>query len=233
MIDDYNYNRTPSSTKISVIFPSRKRIEMLNDTLFSIYSLADPNNVNFEILVKLDLDDHESIDYIKYWENEYQNISFIVNSRKKGWLNMVDFVENLIRTAEGEWILGINDDMVFTTPNWNTILEKYLDKFQIGYINPTFGYRWAFPLFPKKLYEILGHISPHNQIDTYLYNLGDSLNINTLIDDVCVNHDYNYTDESTHDKGKVLNQNYAARNYHFNSIEFNKDIDIVKKYLNK
>lgn len=226
-------NRRSSPIKISVILPSRKRVEMLNDTIYSIYSLADQNNLNFEILIKLDLDDHDSIDYIKYWQNEYQNISFIINSRKEGWLNMVDFVENLIRAAEGEWILGINDDMVFKTQNWNTLLEKYLNDFKIYYINPTFGYRWAFPLFPKKLYNILGHISPHNQIDTYLYNLGNAVDINALIDDVYVEHDYEYTDESTYDKGKVITQNYATRDYHFNSSEFIKDINTLKEYLNK
>jgi hypothetical protein len=225
-------NREPSPIKISVVFPSRKRIKMLNDSLYSLLSTADPENVNFEILVKLDLDDHESIDYIKNWSNEFENVTFITNSRKGGWLNMVDFVENLIRCAEGEWILGFNDDLIMKTQNWNTLLEKYLNGFKILYPNPSFGYRWAFPLFPKKLYTLLGHVSPHNQIDTYLHRLGEKLNINELIDDVVLEHDYNYTDESTHDKGEVIDRNYLTRDYHFDSPEFKQDITKLTQYLN-
>lgn len=226
-------NREQSPINISVVFPSRKRVEMLNDTLFSLFSNADPENVNFEVLVKLDLDDHESIDYIKNWKNEFENISFVINSRKKGWLNMVDFVENLVRCANGKWILGFNDDLIMKTQNWNTILEKYLTEFKIYYPHPSFGYRWAFPLFPKKLYDILGHISPHNQIDTYLYELGKNLNINALIDDVILEHDFEHIDESTQEKAQVLEVNYNTRNYHFNSFEFKQDIEILKNYLNK
>ena len=225
-------NRNPSPIKISVIFPSRKRIKMLNDTLFSLLSTADPNNVNFEILVKLDLDDHESIDYIKNWENECENITFVTNSRKKGWLNMVDFVENLIRCAEGQWILGFNDDLLMKTQNWNTLLEKHLTEFKVYYPNPSFGYRWAFPLFPKKLYELLGHISPHNQIDTYLYELGEKSGINSLIEDVVLEHDYEHSDETTEGKAEVMNRNYLTRNYHFNSTEFKQDIKKLTEYLN-
>jgi hypothetical protein len=225
-------NRQSSTTKISVVLPSRKRIEMLNDTLFSIFSNADPNNVNFEVLVKLDLDDHESIDYIKNWSNEFENITFITNSRKKGWLNMVDFVENLIRCSQGKWILSINDDVVIKTHNWNTLLEKYLTEFKIFYPDPCFGYRWAFPIFPKKIYEVLGHISPHNQIDTYLYELGEKTNLNLLINDVKLEHYYEQFDEIAKDKTEVIDINYMSRNYHFNSPEFKQDIEKLIKYLN-
>lgn len=225
-------NREPSPIKISVVFPSRNRVEMLNDSLFSLFSKADPNNVNFEVLVKLDLDDHQSIDYIKNWSNEFENLTFITNSRKKGWLNMADFVENLVRCAAGEWIFGFNDDLVMKTENWNTLIEEHLSDFKIYYPNPSFGYRWAFPLFPKKLYEILGHISPHNQIDTYMYRLGEELGINSLIDNVVLEHDYNYSDDSTKDKGKVININYNTRDYHYNSAEFKQDIKKLSQYLN-
>ena len=52
--------RTRKHTKpyISVIFPSRKRTELLNETLYSIFSLADSQNVNFEVIIKIYFDDH-------------------------------------------------------------------------------------------------------------------------------------------------------------------------------
>ena len=72
--------RTRKETKpfLSIILPSRKRVEMLNETLYSIYSLADLDNPNFEVIIKVDFDDHETLDYIKNWSNEYENLHFII-----------------------------------------------------------------------------------------------------------------------------------------------------------
>ena len=74
---------------ISVIFPSRKRVEMLNETLYSIYSLADLSNPNFEVIVKVDLDDFETLEYIKTWDSQIENLHFLISSRKNGYLSII------------------------------------------------------------------------------------------------------------------------------------------------
>ena len=43
--------RTPNPFKISLALPTRKRVEALNDTIHSILSLANPDNVNFELIM--------------------------------------------------------------------------------------------------------------------------------------------------------------------------------------
>lgn len=222
-----NYN-----IPLSIILPSRKRLEGLHNTLTSIYSLVDINNVNFEIIVKFDFDDTDSIDYIKEWNNQYENITFMVNSRRQGWLNMVDYVEDLIRSSRGEYILSINDDMVFKTQNWNTLLEPYLkDSFNIifPFVN---GYRESFPVFPRKIFSILGHISLHNQIDTYLLKLGERVGINKYIEEVKFYHDVDLRDKTHEDKAEVVDINFRTRNYHFNSPEFFSDVRTLKQFLN-
>lgn len=226
-------NRTRKYNKplVSLFLPSRKRAEFLNETLYSIYSLADPNNVNFEVIVKIDFDDYESLEYVKNYSNEYENLYFIVSSRKKGWLDFVDWLEDMIDLAKGKYVLGLNDDMVFKTQNWNNILAERLVDFKIyfPYVN---GYRESFWCIPKELYTVLGHISPHNQVDTYLNWLGQVLGISEYIDDVVFYHDFEYEDETKHDKAKVLNINYASRDYHRNSLEFHHDVKILQKHLN-
>ena len=77
---------------LSVIIPSRKRANALNDTITSLLSLSDKTLDNFEIIIKFDFDDKETLDYISQWSNEYKNISFVINSRLDGWYNLVDFV---------------------------------------------------------------------------------------------------------------------------------------------
>jgi len=224
--------RTRNSTKphISIILPTRKRVEMLNETLYSIYSLADLNNSNFEVIVKIDFDDYETLDYIKNWSNEYENLYFIVSSRKKGFLNLVDFLEDMVDLAKGKYILVANDDMLVKTQNWNTILESLLTEFKIyfPYVN---GYRESFWCIPKELYTILGHIAPHNQSDTYLNWLGQALGIVEYIDNVKLYHHFDYTDETQTDKINVIDVNYASRDYHRNSPEFKKDIKLLSDKL--
>jgi len=215
---------------ISIILPSRKRLEGLNDTLFSILETADPENLNFEVIVKVDFDDLDTIDYIKNWDNEFENITFIVNSRRQGWLNMTDYVENMIDTSKGKWILNVNDDVIFKTQNWNTILSNQLNGFKI-YFPKTDGYPQSFPIYPKKLKEILGHISLTNQIDTYLYRLSMETGIETYIDDVYIEHDLDLRDETHSDKAEVVDRNFMTRDYHAQSPEFKADIKKVNEYL--
>jgi glycosyltransferase involved in cell wall biosynthesis len=215
---------------ISVILPTRKRLKGLNDTLHSLFSLADKDNINFEVIVKVDFDDHETIDYIKGCPNECGNLTFIINSRKQGWLSMVDFVENMIDVSKGKWILNINDDMVFETQDWNTKLEHHLQEFKIYFVN-TNGYRQSFPIYPKEIKNILGHISPHNQIDTYLYHLSYITQIEAYIDDVFLNHyQAEFQDQTHFDKADVVDINFATRDYHNNSPTFNQDINLILNY---
>ena len=216
---------------ISIVLPTRKRVDRLNETIYSILSLADESNINFEIIIKADYDDIDTIDYMKNYSNEYVNIKFLISSRLGGWLNMVDYVEDMIDIAKGKWILNVNDDMVFTSKNWNTIIMSHLDKFCICYPQVN-GYKESFPVYPKKLKHILGHISPHNQIDTYLYTLGNHTGINKYVTDVTFYHHQNEIEDETHlEKGNLVNINFKSRNYHFNSEEFQNDIQKLKNYL--
>lgn len=223
--------RTPHKFKISLALPTRKRPEGLNETLHSIFSLANPNNVNFEVIMKVDLDDTETIDYIKNWSNEFENITFIINSRRGGWLNLVDYFEDIINFSKGEWIIGINDDMLFKTQNWNDILEEKLQGYNIYFLN-TNGYKQSFWAVPKNLKEVLGHIAPHNQIDTYLHMLSIQTDIEKYIDEVFLEHDLDVRDEVWEDKAQVVDINFLTREYHKNSPEFINDINKLKQYLN-
>jgi len=224
------YTRKKNEIEISVNLPSRKRISNLDKTLNSIISLSDMDNPNFEIVVKVDFDDTETIDYIKNLNKKYENITFVINSRKLGWLSMVDFVENMIDISKGKWILGTNDDVEFKTKNWNTLLCSQLKEFKIYFIN-TNGYMASFPVFPKKIKDILGHISPHNQIDTYLYNLSLNTGIDNYIENVYIEHDLDLHDEIYHDKMKVNTINFNYRDYHYTSTFFKNDIKKMREYL--
>jgi len=216
---------------ISILLPTRKRVKHLNETLYSIYSLADHNNINFEIIVKVDFDDIETIEYIKNnWTNECENIYFIISSRKEGYSSMADFQEYMLNLSRGEYSLVINDDLLFVTKNWNNILEKKLTDFKIYFPNVN-GYKEAFWCIPKKLYEILGHVAWHNQTDTYLHVLANRLGIRENITEVDVYHRHGIPDEITEARLNSQNMNFNSRDYHYSSTELEKDVKMLQNYI--
>jgi len=226
------FSRKKNNKLISVILPSRKRLDLLQKTLDSIYSLADPKNDNFEVIIKFDLDDIESLEYIKSWNSERKGVTFVINDRGLGWLNMVDFVEDMIDLAKGEWILNVNDDMVFLTQDWNTLLEKRLTdfKFYAPYVNQ---YHFAFPVYPKKVKQILGHLAPHNQIDAYLFSLFYKLDRIERINEVKFYHDVHLKDTTAMEKIGLWDLNYDTKDHHYTSPEFNSDLEKLKQYINE
>ena len=111
--------RYPKEYLVSIILPTRKRVKDLHETLESILNNANLSNPNFEIILKVDYDDKETLAYISQFTNEHTNINIILNSRLGGWINLVDFIENMIDISKGKYIWNINDDSRILTPNWN------------------------------------------------------------------------------------------------------------------
>lgn len=231
---------------ISIFLPSRKRLKNLKSTIDSLLSLADPDLSNFEILVKLDFDDSESIEYIKNINNSFENITFVVNSRLKGWYNLVDFNEDLIHIAKGKYVFGINDDTLIATKNWNRILEDKLKEFKIYYPKTKWApepngwvhdYQEAFPIFPKKIIDIWGYLCPHNNIDTWFTTICDKIHLDPwnisfreYLNDVTINH-IPLDDQLYKDKLETVHDNHSLRDYHTNSAELYHCINLLVEHV--
>jgi len=124
--DYITHVRSPRKYLVSILIPTRKRVDLLDRTLKNIIEMSNPTNDNYEIIVKVDFDDHETIDYIKTWSNEKQNINFIINSRLDGYYSLTDHNEMMIDCAKGKYMFCYNDDLLMTTQNWNDILKEKL-----------------------------------------------------------------------------------------------------------
>lgn len=238
--------RLPKQYLVSIILPTRKRAKDLHETLKSILDNANPNNKNFEIILKVDYDDQETIDYINQFTNQNDNINVILSSRLEGWFSLVDFVESLIDASKGKYIWGINDDSRILTPNWNDILENELKEFKIyhplidwgpdlnGYIH---SFREIFPIFPKKLKELWGYICPHNNIDSWLYFISTKIekhpwNVPFLVylDHLVVSHNQ-IPDETSQDKINQIDKIHGLADKHENSKELYQAINLLEEYI--
>jgi glycosyltransferase involved in cell wall biosynthesis len=230
---------------VSVIIPTRKRAKDLNNTINSLISLSDSSLDNFEIILKVDFDDSETLEYMSELTNEHKNISFIVNSRLNGWYNLVDYIENMIDCSKGEFIFNINDDVLMLTQGWNKIFQERLTEFKIYYPQVNWApdlnghihdFREAFPIYPKKLKELWGYICPHNNVDNWLLDIVTKCTLNPwdedtieYIDDLYISH-AQIPDETSKEKSETVDVNHSIRDYHTNSPELYHCINLLKEH---
>jgi hypothetical protein len=182
--DYITHIRSPRKYLISILIPTRKRVNLLDRTIKNIIETSNTSNNNYEIIIKVDFDDHETIDYIKLWDNKYENVNFIINSRLDGYYSLTDHNEMMIDCAKGKYMFCYNDDLLMETQNWNDILDKKLNDTKVyfpfckwapnkdGFVNP---FTESFAIYPKKLKEIWGFVSQHDAIDNWMLWIANSV----------------------------------------------------------
>ena len=121
---------------VSLLISSNNKTN-LNHTLSNIFSSANLNNINFEVIIKLDLDDvilQKNI--LKY--QEYKNIKFLISHKLNGYLNLVEFTEQMINCSQGKYVWMLGDDIEIDCPHWNDVLADKLIDFKLYYIITLF-----------------------------------------------------------------------------------------------
>jgi len=220
-----------SEVLVSIFLPTRKRTILLNRAINSIFDTCDKTDLNFEIIIKVDFDDLETLDYIKSQQSNFENIKYIVSSRKKGYNSLPEFNKDAGNLALGKYFMAFNDDGLFKTQNWNKILKTQLKDFKFYYPNIN-GYREAFFIIPTNLKDILGYYAPHAQADTYIKWLGQVLGINVYLDNIELWQDLNLVDNLSKEKDDQKSINLTNRDFHRTSQVFKNDIRKLQSYLN-
>lgn len=108
--------------------PARKRPEKLNRAIETIHQTAASRN--FEIIVRLDEDDHENDDNMFRWTKE-NTVKFIIGKRYP-YGELYKIQQDIINAGSGRWMWIFNDDfeMICDGEPWDVLLEKV----------PTTGY---------------------------------------------------------------------------------------------
>jgi hypothetical protein len=142
----------------SVLVPSRQRPELLKR---SIDSLGDGD---FEVLVALDEDDPRL--------DDYAGIGKAVVGPRHGYGSLQSYYNELAAWSRGDWLLLWNDDCIMRTKAWIDVVRAYDG--QMVVLNPNTNHdNWkidmnVFPIFPRKIVELLGHVSLSNHNDSWL-----------------------------------------------------------------
>jgi hypothetical protein len=160
---------------VGITIPTRKRISLLKECLDSINTKTTDKSL-VEILIKVDTDDKETIDFLLSYKSEI-NLKFFVTDRKNGYGSLHEHYNFLSDTSEAEFIFGFNDDVEMVTEGWeqcfipyrgkNFILGVHLEKFKNGVKYPIFtGYN-AHPVISKDIFKYMGMLSNHPMIDDW------------------------------------------------------------------
>lgn len=152
--------------KVSVMIPSRGRPDLLAK---SIASLLDTAEGDVEVLVRFDDDDketagavpHKGSEVVSEWAGKIK-VKF---GQRHGYRNLHLYYNELAEIASGDWLLLWNDDAVMNTEGWDAKIHAAGGGLKV--LNAT-GRLNLFPIFTKKLRDVLGHVSLQAHSDSWL-----------------------------------------------------------------
>jgi len=144
-------NTNKKKLTVSFLIPTRGRLQMLIDAIRSIKENASPE-VQVEILVRIDEDDHETLAGRDRIQGE-----IIVGPRWCGYESVTMFINDMAAKSRGDWIVPWNDDAFMMTDQWDKLLSP-VDDVKILWFRAS--YEWAFPVVNRKLYELWGCVIP-------------------------------------------------------------------------
>ena len=113
-------------TKVSVLIPTRGRIERLQ-TLLASYERTSAGD-NSELLFRVDDDDLETRNLLL----GYGRCRMSVGPRSGGYGNMPSFFNELAVLASGDVLMCGNDDMIFQTNGWAALILETANQYPDG-----------------------------------------------------------------------------------------------------
>ena len=221
--------------------PTRLRPNQVSNCIDNIISKVS-NIENLEILLRMDEDDTETIDFLKEKYHKYLNryIKIYVGERKKGYEDLSNFFYELFEISTGEWMFCFNDDLMFETQDFDlpiisnnlgiSILYGIGDNHNCN-IN---GGNWCFPIINRKIISTLEHFSVETPyIDGWMRLIGETLNLIKIIP-IKLNHSPdNDMDQVSIEKTLINNKlkNKFDWTFHYDHGLIHEDILKLKKIL--
>lgn len=188
--------------KFSIVLASRERSQLLVQLVRSIEETTDDLS-NVQVIVGIDDCDPEMHDCKRHVEGWYSWVKFFSQPRSP-WLNR-DYLDFGYKTyGTGKYAIICNDDCVFKTKHWDSIIEARMEEYLInkpdriayGYINDSLTHPGEYACFPLVTSEavkasdmLICREFPSWSSDLLLRKLYDSINRVCDISEVLIFHD--------------------------------------------
>ena len=157
---------------IAILLPTRGRAEMLERSVKSVIDLAD-NPAKVQLMFGFDNDDDIGI---KYFTDELQpwldknNVTYTAMTfAPLGYIRLNEYVNELARKSDANWLVFWNDDAVMETKGWDTEIMKHQGEFKLLAFHTHNDHPYSiFPIVPREWLDLLGYLSPHQISDAWL-----------------------------------------------------------------
>lgn len=181
-----------SDIDISVVLPTRGRTEALKSSIASLVNTSShPESI--EILLAFDDDDTDSQTYFKKSIVPLLTDSGVVfeamSMPRLGYARLNEYVNRLVSSSQGQWVMMFNDDARMITKNWDNVIRGYDDRFALLRADTNHEHPYAiFPILPREWFELFGYFSPHQLNDAWVSQIGFMLDIVVTVP-IYIEHD--------------------------------------------
>lgn len=159
-----------SSPYISLLLPTRNRVNSLKDAIHSAITMADdPSQV--EILLRVDTDDRATIDALPTLPFQ-NNIKYIVGDRRGGYSSIHEFQTELCKISSGEWLMIYSDDSLIDTKNWDLLFRPYHTELPFALFHQGRDF-YTFPCINRAWFNITGIFSRTVYSDGYVWYIAE------------------------------------------------------------
>lgn len=181
-----------SDIDISVVLPTRGRTEALKSSIASLVETASRPHA-IEILLAFDDDDTQSQDYFETDVVPLLNDSGVVfealSMPRLGYARLNEYVNRLVSSSQGQWVMMFNDDARMITANWDDVVRTYNDRFALLRADTNHEHPYAiFPILPREWYDLFGYLSPHQLNDAWVSQIGFMLDLVVTVP-IYIEHD--------------------------------------------
>ena len=237
---------------VSILIPTKNRVNRLRVSLDTLFNTCY-DKYNFEVLCGVDSDDFETINFLNEYITNYPNVKYFL-FKDKGYRNIYKIHNHLTTLSSGQFIFPYSDDSEMLSYNWDLVLKEHNNKFLV--LNPLIkslehyvrnidqnipGYIWfAYPIFPKKLTDIIGRIANNSAVDSWISELVYNAQIPYIQEDNIIIEHYRF-DETKNENDidplyhEVVNdRDFVRSDFHteYQVQERIKDIEKLKSYIN-
>lgn len=188
---------------ITVLIPTRKRVESLNEILNSLERLTSDKKC-LELVIGIDDDDFLTKNYLDKCLNKF---SFIIKKvilpRMRGYVDQPKRLNNMINNSVGSILVHLADDMKINTKNWDYILKQKIQNL------PNDGIFLAYPrhnqeknqnwplcqITSRKWYNVVDKYVNCFETDTELMIISTLLKRNFFLKDIEIHHKSDVEDQ--------------------------------------
>ena len=207
---------------IAILLPTRGRAEMLERSVKSVIDLA-ANASRVQIMFGFDNDDSIGTTHfekaLQPWLDQ-QGVNYTAMSfAPMGYIRLNEYVNELARNSDANWLVFWNDDAVMQTQNWDQEITKHTGEFKLLAFHTHNDHPYSiFPIVPRKWLDLLGYLSPHQISDAWLSQQAYMLDIwqRIKVDVLHDRHDLtgNNNDQTFQNRPMLENNPTDSRDFH-------------------